>query len=189
VKRLGFLSAGLLGTMLIITTACGGGAETTPTPTPRSSPGPATPTPAVRVTPSPIATTPIATTPSGTTTAGGLDIGSRGEELKFDQDSLTATAGAPVTVRFRDNSASQQHNWVLVRPGTKDAVANYGLAAGAANDWIQQGDTNVIASTRLANAGQTVEVQFTAPAAGTYQYLCTFPGHNAAGMFGDFRVQ
>lgn len=180
-KRLGFLSAGLLGAMLIVTTACGGGAETTPTP-PRA----ATPTPGVRVTPT---TSPIATTPARSPTAGALDIGSRGEELKFDKDSLTATAGAPVTVRFKNNSASQQHNWVLVRPGTKDTVANNGLTAGAANDWIQPGDPNVIASTRLANAGQTVEAQFTAPAAGTYQYVCTFPGHNAGGMFGDFRVQ
>ena len=30
-------------------------------------------------------------------------------------------------------------------------------------------------------------VKFTAPSAGTYQFVCTFPGHNFT-MFGDFTV-
>jgi plastocyanin len=49
-------------------------------------------------------------TGSGTT----IDIASAGENLAFDKTTLTATAGEQVTVRFKNNSAVQQHNWVLV---------------------------------------------------------------------------
>ena len=48
----------------------------------------------------------------------------------------------------------------------------------------------IIAHTKLAGGGETVEVTFTAPAkAGKYDYLCTFPGHFAAGMKGTLTVK
>ena len=47
----------------------------------------------------------------------------------------------------------------------------------------------VIAHTTLAGAGETVEVTFKVPAAGTYTYLCTFPGHFQAGMRGTLTVK
>ena len=68
-----------------------------------------------------------------------------------------------------------------------DAVAPAGTAAGPANDWVPPGDSRVIASTRLLDPGTTGEVTFTAPAPGTYQFVCTFPGHNLT-MFGNFVV-
>jgi azurin len=41
----------------------------------------------------------------------------------------------------------------------------------------------VIASSGLSGNGETTEVTFKSPAAaGSYPYLCTFPGHHAAGM-------
>ncbi|MQG65022.1 MAG: azurin, partial [SAR202 cluster bacterium] len=39
----------------------------------------------------------------------------------------------------------------------------------------------------LLDPGASGEVTFTAPASGTYQFVCTFPGHNFT-MFGDFIV-
>jgi azurin len=35
----------------------------------------------------------------------------------------------------------------------------------------------VIAHTPMAKPGETTEVTFTAPAAGTYPFICTVPGH------------
>lgn len=112
-----------------------------------------------------------------------------GETLEFDKTRLTAKAGSSVVVvKFKNASGSQQHNWVLVQSGTKDAVAAAGLNFPN-KEWIPQGDPNVMANTRLLHPGEMGDVTFTAPPAGTYQFLCTFPGHNAAGMSGDFVVQ
>jgi len=116
-----------------------------------------------------------------------LEIGSAaGTKLEFDENKLTAKAGSSVVLRFKNNS-TLQHNWVLVKAGTKDAVATAGTAAGPTNDWIPRNDARVVANTKLVDPGKTGDVQFTAPAAGTYQFVCTFPGHNIT-MFGEFTV-
>ncbi len=36
---------------------------------------------------------------------------------------------------------------------------------------------NVLANTSLIGGGESTTIEFTAPAIGTYEYLCTFPGH------------
>ncbi|MFQ6030476.1 MAG: plastocyanin/azurin family copper-binding protein [Dehalococcoidia bacterium] len=117
-----------------------------------------------------------------------LDISTDGDKLKFDSNQLVVIAGDEVVLRFDNVSTVNQHNWVLVKAGTKDEVAAAGVAAGPDNDWIPLEDERVIAHTRLIEPGQTGEVRFTAPGFGTYQFVCTFPGHNAAGMFGEFVV-
>ena len=66
-------------------------------------------------------------------------------------------------------------------------MASDGTAAGTGNDWLKPDDPRVIANTALLDPGATGEVRFTAPAAGTYQFVCTFPGHSPT-MFGDFQV-
>ena len=48
--------------------------------------------------------------------------------------------------------------------------------------------SNVIAYTDLVGGGQTTSVEFNAPDAGTYDFLCSFPGHYAI-MKGKFIVE
>ena len=107
------------------------------------------------------------------------------DDLQFDIDSLTASAGQEITLRFSNNAVTQQHNWVLVQSGTKDDVAAGGLVDPV--NWLDPNDPNVIASVRLLNPGEVAEVMFTAPDAGNYEFVCTFPGHNLT-MFGAFEV-
>ena len=57
----------------------------------------------------------------------------------------------------------------------------------ARSGWVQPADPDVVAHTALVKPGEEGEVRFTAPPSGTYQFVCTFPGHNFA-MFGDFVV-
>lgn len=123
---------------------------------------------------------------SGGSTGGGsgsgpvtIEIGSKGEELAFDKTELTVSAGQTVTIRFKNNSAVQQHNWILVKGGETEAaaIANAGLSAGPAANYLPADKSNIIAESPLANGNETVEVTFTAPAAGTYLYICTVPGH------------
>ena len=116
-----------------------------------------------------------------------IAIGAVGETLAFNTDTITAISGAEVTITFTNPSANNQHNLVIVQDGTKDAVAADGTTAGPANDWVPPGDSRVIANTSLLSPGATGEVTFTAPAPGTYQFVCTFPAHNFT-MFGNFVV-
>ncbi|WP_240550274.1 plastocyanin/azurin family copper-binding protein [Candidatus Roseilinea sp. NK_OTU-006] len=120
-----------------------------------------------------------------------LEIGSKGDALEYDKTSFEVPAGSKVTLNFKNNASPGSgvyHNWVLVRPGTIDAVAADGIAAGEANDYLKPNDNRVIAHTKLAKEGETVSVTFDAPAPGTYDFLCTFPGH-ATLMRGKFIVK
>ena len=116
-----------------------------------------------------------------------IAIGAVGETLAFNTTSISADSGSEVTITFENPSANNQHNLVIVKDGTKDAVAADGTTAGPTNNWVKPGDDRVIANTELLNPGTSGEVTFTAPAPGTYQFVCTFPGHNIT-MFGEFTV-
>ena len=117
---------------------------------------------------------------------GGLNLTTQGEQLAFNPATLTAKAGDQVTVSFKNGSSAQKHNWVLVKGG--DDVAQKVDEAAAAGGGETQAGGDVIAATKLLAGGETGTASFTAPAAGTYTFLCTFPGHFVAGMKGTLTV-
>jgi azurin len=129
---------------------------------------------------------------SGTTGGGGanLNISTAGEALQYAPAALNATAGQQAQVTFKNGSAAQKHNWVLVKGGDAEAqkVDEQAAAAGEAAGYIPS-DPNILSSVKLLNGGETGTASFTAPAAGTYTFLCTFPGHYAAGMKGTLTVK
>jgi uncharacterized cupredoxin-like copper-binding protein len=45
-----------------------------------------------------------------------------------------------------------------------------------------------VAHTALLAPGASETLSFTAPEAGTYTFICTYPGHYAGGMQGTFTV-
>ncbi len=115
-----------------------------------------------------------------------LHLGVVGDTFEFDTTSYRASSGSEIVLTLDNTSAINQHIWVLVQAGTKDDVAADGAAAGPANDWVPPNDPRILARTGLLDPGESEELRFTAPA-GTYQFVCTFPGHNLT-MFGDFEV-
>lgn len=120
---------------------------------------------------------------------GALSIEADGENLAFKPAALSAKAGSAVTVNFKNVSTAQQHNWVLVNGGDDVAgkVDEAAIAAGAPN-YLPTGNADILASTDMLAAGGTGTASFTAPAAGTYTFMCTYPGHFAAGMKGTLTV-
>lgn len=119
-----------------------------------------------------------------------LEISTDGEALAFSTTSLETQAGEPVTLRFTNSSTALQHNWVLVDGGEDVAqqVNQAGVAAGPEQAYVDESAGNVIAHTELLDPGAVGEVTFTAPDAGTYEYICTVPGHYPL-MRGTLTVQ
>ncbi|HEU5015336.1 MAG TPA: plastocyanin/azurin family copper-binding protein [Roseiflexaceae bacterium] len=114
-------------------------------------------------------------------------VGVDGEQLKFDPATLTAPANQQVTVTFKNSSSSNQHDWVLVKGGD-DVAGQVDEAASANGGTVDTSTENVVAATQVLDAGASGTAQFQLPA-GTYTYLCTVPGHYAAGMKGTLTVQ
>ena len=118
--------------------------------------------------------TAAATTTELTVNAIGLSMA----DMSSDTKELKVKAGAKVKVNLvnKATDASMQHNIVFVKQGTEKDVAMEGLNFQKTN-YFNSANPNVIAGSAMAGPGQTVTVEFTAPAAGTYGFVCTFPGH------------
>ena len=81
------------------------------------------------------------------------------------------------------------HNFVLLKPGTDITAFSISASdAGEAADWIPDGGSAVIAHTKMLGGGETASVTFMAPEAGSYDFICSFPGHSAM-MRGKFIVE
>ncbi|MEM6956882.1 MAG: plastocyanin/azurin family copper-binding protein [Myxococcota bacterium] len=115
-----------------------------------------------------------------------------GDALGYDQNQLAAGAGAQVTVTVNHTGSmdanAMGHNFVLLAQGVDMAAfATAAMSATETNYVPADRASDVIAHTQIVGGGEQDSVTFTAPAAGTYKYLCTFPGHYSA-MNGDFVV-
>lgn len=89
---------------------------------------------------------------------------------------------------------ASSHNFVVFKPGTKqadiDAFIQEAPMAGATGYIPADKKNLVLASTPMTADGSQHDVTFAAPTTpGTYTYLCSFPGHYAAGMKGTLVVK
>ena len=123
-----------------------------------------------------------------------LDI-SGSDQMQYDKQALAAPASCKqITVTLHHSGTlpkeAMGHNWVLVNAADLAAVAQAGMGAGIANDYVAPADKRVLAHTRTVGGGESASVSFSPAllkAGGTYEYLCTFPGHNAL-MHGTFKL-
>ena len=99
--------------------------------------------------------------------------------MSYDKTTLTVPAGAEVHLVLKNNATmtTLPHNWALVKPGTEASVAAAGLKLGEPAGYFDVRDKDALAHTPMAKPGESTEVTFTAPEAGTYPYICTVPGH------------
>lgn len=113
--------------------------------------------------------------------------------MQFDKKEFTVKAGQEVTLNFRHTGkmdlAVMGHNFVLLKPGTEiNVFAAAAANAGQPKDWIPNDGEEVIAHTKMLGGGQSTSITFTAPEAGTYDFICSFSGHSGL-MRGKFIVE
>ncbi len=94
---------------------------------------------------------------------------------------------------FTNEKCPLQHNVCILKPGTKDKVAAEALKAVAdpnfmKNNCFVDSPDVLFKGSKLVGPGQSDLLEFTAPAAGDYPYLCSFPGHSML-MFGVLHVK
>ena len=117
------------------------------------------------------------------------------DDMKFSVTSITAKPGEQIRVVLTTVGNMPKmvmaHNWILLKKGAdQQGFVNASALARDTGFIAPAQKANVLAATTLAGAGEKVEVTFTAPkVAGAYPYLCSFPGHFAAGMKGTLTVK
>ncbi len=117
------------------------------------------------------------------------------DTLRFSVTQVDAKPGEKLTVKLTNKTSlppvAMSHNFVLLKKGADpSAIANAGVEAKD-NGYIPTAMMDkIIAHTGLVAGGETKSVTFNAPKdPGDYTYICTFPGHYAAGMKGTLTVK
>lgn len=145
--------------------------------------------------PKPQATKP-APAPAAAAKGAGRTVELTGaDDMKYNTTTITAKPGEALHIVLKNTGTipkiAMAHNFVLLALAANvDEFIKAAMGAQPTDYIPADKKAMVLASTKLAGPGETVEVSFKAPAKpGTYNYMCSFPGHYAAGMKGTLVVK
>ena len=105
------------------------------------------------------------------------------DRMQFNMNEIKVETGQTVVLTLKHvgklPKQAMGHNWVLLTQGTD--IQKFGAAAAKAadNGYVPEGSDQVIVATELVGGGEETTIEFTAPEAGSYDFICSFPGHYA----------
>lgn len=116
------------------------------------------------------------------------------DSMHFNGVRFTVTSGQPVRIELKNIGqnppAVMAHNVVVLKSGSDPEAFSFAAGQEKAEGYLPTAlKQEVLAFTAFAGPDDTVQATFTAPAPGEYPFLCTFPGHFAAGMHGVMVVE
>tara|TARA_R110000868_G_scaffold29447_2_gene109542 strand:+ start:438 stop:959 length:522 start_codon:yes stop_codon:yes gene_type:complete len=112
--------------------------------------------------------------------------------MQFNQKEIRVKAGQKVKLTLRHigklDVNIMGHNFVLLKKGTD--LIDFATKAGSErdNEYLPKDSQDIIAHTDMIGGGQVTTIEFDAPEKGTYEFLCSFPGHYGM-MRGQFIVE
>lgn len=116
------------------------------------------------------------------------------DKMKFDLTSFEVKAGQQISLTMKNVGTlpkeSMSHNFVLLDKNTDAAKFVQAGQTDKESEYIAPDQAfHVVAKTKLLGPGDTDTITFRAPQVpGTYDYICTFPGHFVSGMKGVLTV-
>lgn len=104
------------------------------------------------------------------------------DQMQFSSKAFTVKSGDSVTLTFKNIGSMPKmvmgHNIVILKAGVE--LAPFAMAAMQAkeHEYIPQDKLDsILVKSKLLGPGEEDTLTFTAPEAGSYIYLCSFPGH------------
>ena len=106
-------------------------------------------------------------------------LGNSMDVMSFSTQEIRVKAGTTVKLNFVNTASDQamKHNFFIVKNGTMEQVATASLNAGIDKNYIPDDKTNILYTSKVLEPGQSEVLTFAAPPLGTYQFVCTYPGH------------
>ena len=102
------------------------------------------------------------------------------KEIVIDKSCKTFTVNLTHSGSLSKNIMG--HNVVLTKTADMAGVATDGMSAGIDKNYLKDGDTRIIAHTKIIGAGEKDSVTFDVSklkAGEDYSFFCSFPGHNS----------
>jgi len=113
--------------------------------------------------------------------------------MKYNINEIRVKAGQKVRITLRHigklDINVMGHNLIILKQGVD--LVEFATKAATERDtgYIpKDSEDDIIAHTKLIGAGEVTSIEFVAPEAGTYEFLCSFPAHFAT-MRGTFIVE
>jgi azurin len=101
--------------------------------------------------------------------------------MQFNKNEIKVKAGQTIKLTLKHVGEMPEkamgHNFVLLKKGADVMDFAQEAATATNNEYIPKGTDKVIAKTELIGGGEETTIEFKAPEAGTYDYICSFPGH------------
>jgi len=115
--------------------------------------------------------------------------------MQFSTKSLTAPKSCKeVTVTLKHTGKlpknAMGHNWVLSKQADIPDIASDGMGAGLDKNYLKEGDSRVLAATKIIGGGEQTSVTFASnllKEGENYAFFCSYPGHYAI-MQGTFTL-
>lgn len=125
------------------------------------------------------------------TSGNALQIESN-DQMQYSTNELKAHPGLiqlTLTHTGKMEKSVMGHNLVILKPGTDIAAFTQKAVLAKDTDYIPGSEKeSIVAHTRLIGGGESDTIEFTISEPGTYDYICSFPGH-AALMKGKLIVE
>jgi uncharacterized cupredoxin-like copper-binding protein len=99
---------------------------------------------------------------------------------------VSVTAGKPSEFGFKLSTKTVKHGAVTFKVQNGGAIPHDFKICASAKGGTANACTGKV--TKLLSPGQSTTLTYTFKTKGTYEYLCTVPGHAAGGMKGDLKV-
>ena len=104
-------------------------------------------------------------------------------EFGFEPKTISVTAGSPVELTLV-NEGAVEHDFVVEVIAVTDVSSSNSGEHHMSNEEHSEYDLHTSTA-----AGETSTLTFTPTEAGTYQIICSVPGHKDAGMTGELIVK
>lgn len=106
------------------------------------------------------------------------------DTMQFNKKAFSVTSGDTVKLTFKNTGnlpkVAMGHNVLVLAKGVAPAALAGPAAGAAATEYIPASmKDKILAHTKLLGPGESDTITFTAPEAGDYYYMCSFPGHFA----------
>lgn len=114
------------------------------------------------------------------------------DRMQFDKKEIVVFQDQVVLLRLEHRGSmpksSMGHNFVLIHPSI--SISDYVKRAlkEVKNEYVVNDPNLTLAHTRMIGGGEHDEIVFNAPAQGSYDFICSFPGHSS-NMKGKFIVK
>lgn len=104
------------------------------------------------------------------------------DAMKFDVSEIKVKAGEEIKLTLNHTGKLAKdvmgHNFVVLAKGTDVQAFSNAAIQAKANDYIPEGSDSVLAHTKVIGGGESDTITFTLKEKGTYEFICSFPGHS-----------